>query len=81
MSGSEGERGMGRSSVLVRVVFAWGSGDLVSLKGRVLEEVGEMLALPGALLRVLSLGGVVGNDFLLELALSGVAGGDFSALL
>lgn len=40
-----------------------------------------MLALPGVLLRVLSLGGVVGNDFLLELALSGVAGGDVSAFL
>jgi len=76
MGGSGGERGMGRSSVLVRVVFARGSGDLVSLNGSFLEEVGEILALPEALLKVLSLGGLVGNDFLLELTLSGVAGED-----
>lgn len=82
MGGSEGERGIGRSSVLVRVVFARGPGGLVSLNGSFLEEVGEMLALPGVLLRVLTLGGegVVGRDFF-ELALSGVAGGDVSVFL
>jgi len=77
MGGSESERGMGRSSVLVRVVFAWG---FVSLNGSFLEEVGEMLTLPGVLLRVLSLGGVNGNGFF-ELTLSGVAGGDVSTPL
>lgn len=81
MGGPEGERGMGRSSVLVLVVFARGSWDLVSLNGSFLEEAGETLALPGVLLRALSLGGVVGNDFLLELDLSGVAGGGVSAFL